>query len=56
MFTAFSINVAFPKPQIDFSLFSSLQSEHEEELEPHERKRLKKMKAVSDSEEEEEGL
>lgn len=31
------------------------QSEIEEELDPHERKRLKKLKAVSDSEEEEDG-
>lgn len=33
----------------------NLQSEVEEELEPHERKKLKKLKAVSDSEEEEDG-
>ena len=39
---------------IFYALF--LQSEVEDELEPHERKKLKKMKAMSDSEEEEEGL
>lgn len=46
----------FSKSQANqFYLLSLLQSEVEEELEPHERKKLKKMKAVSDSEEEEDG-
>jgi hypothetical protein len=37
-----------------FAYLPTLQSEIEDELDPHERKRLKKMKAMSDSEEEEE--